>query len=540
MSHPKKPDIAKLNLREAALCVETDCGCLKGKITKFNKGANAAQHGAIRQFLGIPYAAPPVGPLRWRPPMPMPPWDHIRQATHFAMPAPQNPNHLFEIRGPHGEAPENEDCLYLNIHAPLCHAHSRLPVMVWIHGGSFYLGSGCQVLYDGQHLAGSGRAIVVTINYRLGALGFLRLSEFTDIPATGNEGILDQIAALRWIKKNIEAFGGDPNNITLFGESAGAMSIASLFSAHDENKEFFSGRLFHKAIVQSGNPAVYSRVENATAMAERFCEILYTLRNGKPLKQTPTTRELLSAQEILLNDPETERRWGHLPFKPVLDGELITRPPLDAVRSGAGADVVMMVGSNRDEWNLFSAARPESLSLDEQQIRSHLQRFLSKDRIQPLLDHYRRQAESLAENPWPLWSRVWNLLLTDMIFTVPGLRLLQAHQGKRFHYHFAQPLSTQPMLGACHASELGYVFGTHGDPSLQHLYGGETDAHILSDSMRNAWLNFAETGDPGDNWPDFEHGRSRYFGNQEVAAMDTDALQQVWKILDDSNLNGLL
>lgn len=540
MSDTRKRDNNDSKARENTLLIETDCGILKGRITTVNASGVGGTTAQVRQFLGIPYAEPPVGALRWCPPRPPLPWNGVRDATRFAMPAPQNPNLLFEIRGPNSEEPDNEDCLYLNIHAPVYPEHSRLPVMVWVHGGSFYLGSGCQPLYDGQHLAGSGRAIVVTINYRLGALGFLRLKDISDIPATGNEGILDQIAALRWVQKNIAAFGGDPDNITLFGESAGAMSIAGLFAALDENSEPLAGRLFHKAIVQSGNPGVYSHREKASAMADKFCEILSSLREGAPLSRPPTTRELLKAQEILLNDPETNQHWGHLPFKPVLDSELITRPPIDAIRNGAGSSVAIMVGSNRDEWNLFSAARPETLTLDEQQIRHHLRRLLPDNWIQPLLDHYRQQAESLTESPWPLWSRAWNLMLTDMTFTVPGLRLLQAHTGKRFHYHFAHPLSAQPMLGACHASELGYVFGTHGDPSLQHLYGGEQEPHSLSESMRNAWLNFAESGNPGGDWPGFDQGHSRYFGNPDTNPVDTRALQQVWEILDDRNLRGFL
>lgn len=540
MPPSRMPKAADSTSHQDAPLIETGNGVLEGRITRVSSSGSGATAGAVKQFLGIPYAEPPIGPLRWLPPQAPSSWKGIRQATRFGMPAPQNSNHLFEVRGPEGVEPKNEDCLYLNIHAPRYPVHSKLPVMVWIHGGSFYLGSGCQALYDGQYLAGSGRAIVVTLNYRLGALGFLRLKELSDIPATGNEGILDQIAALRWVHKNISAFGGDPGNITLFGESAGAMCIASLFAAQEGDGESLGGKLFHKAIVQSGNPGVYSQPDMASAMAEKFCEILTDLRNGKPFDHSPTTVELLKAQELLLNDPETDLRWGHLPFKPVLDGELITRTPLDAMRSGAGASVAMLAGSNSDEWNLFSAARPETLTLDDQQIRSHLQPLLQDGLIQPLLEHYRQRAESLADNPWPLWSRIWNMMLTDMTFTVPGLRLLQAHQGKRFHYHFAQPLRAQPMLGACHAAELGYVFGTHGDPALQHLYGGEMEPHILSESMRNAWLSFAECGDPGDDWPDFAQGHSRCFGDRDKKQIDTRGLQQVWQILDNSKLRGFL
>ncbi|WP_236250650.1 carboxylesterase/lipase family protein [Microbulbifer sp. ALW1] len=518
------------------MLVEAPCGAVAGKLD---------DQGTVRQFLGIPYATPPTGELRWHPPQPIAPWTGIYQATRFGMPAPQNPSPLFEIRGPDGEMPENEDCLYLNIYTPTFYkpaadAQAALPVMVWIHGGSFYMGSGCQALYDGRYLAASGRAIVVTLNYRLGALGFLRLKDICDIPATGNEGLQDQITALHWVQENIAAFGGDPENVTLFGESAGAMSIASLFGARDDSGSSLAGQLFHKAIVQSGNPSVFHSKTKAAQLAEKFCERLEILRNGKSLQQMPSTEEILQTQAALVNDPATDQHWGQLPFKPVLDGALIKHRPVEALRRGIGNKVAMMVGSNCDEWNLFSAARPESYTINDQQIRGQLGRLLPDHIVSSLLEHYRLRAEAIPDNPWPMWSRAWNLMLTDMVFTVPGLRLLRAHSGKRFHYHFAQPLSAQPLLGACHASELGYVFGTHSDQSLQHLYGGETEPHLLSESMRNAWLSFAESGSPGDDWPGFEQGHSRYFGSQENRTLDADALHALWEILDDKQLRGFL
>ena len=518
-------------LPDTSPIVPAPCGAVMGRLD---------ETGVVKQFLGIPYARPPVAELRWHPPQYHPVWKGVRDATRYGMPAPQNPSPLFEIKGPNGEDPESEDCLYLNIYASVRPVSKALPVMVWIHGGSFYLGSGCQALYNGRYLAETGRAIVVTLNYRLGVFGFLRLCDHLDVPASGNEGLEDQIAALRWVQKNIAAFGGDPDNITLFGESAGAMSIASLFSAYTEDKRPLCGNQFHKVIVQSGNPGVFHSREKATQLADKFCELLEEVRGGKQLKQPPSTLELLQAQEALLNEPAADIHWGHLPFKPVLDGQLLQQPPMEALRNGAGANVAMMVGSNRDEWNLFSAARPETLALDDHQIRDHLKHVLPEPFIGALLEHYRARAESQPDNPWPLWSRTWNLMLTDMVFTVPGLRLLQAHGGQRFHYHFSQPLNAQPLLGACHAAELGYVFGTHGDSSLQHFYGSEAEPHLLSESMRNAWLNFAESGNPGDDWPDFEQGHSRCFGDSQNQPLDLDALNTLWNAMEDSRMHGFL
>ena len=511
------------------LQIEAPCGAVQGKFD---------DQRLVKQFLGIPYAMPPLGEYRWLPPQALAPWAGIHDATRFGMPAAQNPSPLFEIRGPAGERPDSEDCLYLNIYTPAKPMRDKLPVMVWIHGGSFYMGSGSQALYDGRYLAASGRAIVVTLNYRLGAFGFLRLCDLCNIPATGNEGLMDQLAALHWVRENIAAFGGAPENITLFGESAGAMSIASLISACPQQGQPLCGQLFHKAIVQSGNPGVFHQTDNANVLAENFVDSLASCGAG-PIAGA-STQQILAAQAALVDNPQTDARWGHLPFKPVQDGQFLQRSTADALKSPAAASVAMMVGSNSDEWNLFSAARPETYTLDDQQIRGHLQSVIPDPIISSLLDHYRARAETMPENPWPIWSRTWNLMLTDMVFTVPGLRLLNAHQGKRYHYHFTHPLSAQPLLGACHAAELGFVFGTHNAEDLAHFYGGESEPHLLSESMRSAWLNFAESGDPGHDWPDYTSGHSRQFGAQGERALDPAAVQTLWQDLDDQQLRGFL
>lgn len=487
----------------------------------------------VQCFLGIPYTQPPQGELRWQPPRALAPWHSPLRAFTFGMPAAQPPSPLFKVEGPNGEAPEGEDCLTLNIYSPPAAAESdQLPVMLWIHGGSFYMGAGSQEIYSGRHLAASGRAIVVTFNYRLGALGFLRLADISDIPASGNEALLDQVAALEWVRENIAAFGGDPDNITLFGESAGAMCIAALLAAPR------CRGLFRRAIVQSGNPCAMQTPERANHLAEAF--LGYLEKSGEPPLRA-SVQSLLRAQQGILSDPRMEQSWGQLPFKPVLDGELLTTEPMIALQGGGGADVSLMLGNNLDEWNLFSATDAGSMMLDDAQIRSRLEWLLPRNVLDPILAHYYQRARSMTDNPWPEWSRAWNLMLTDMVFTLPGIRLLKAHGGRRYHYQFAQPLAAQPLLGACHAVELGYVFGTHGEETLQSLYGGETAAHSLSESMREAWLNFAECGDPGDGWPAFSEGHSRRFGQHpEERPFDAEALSQLWQHVPDDILKRYL
>lgn len=512
------------NSRKSRALVDTPVGPIAGTID-IRKG--------VRRFLGIPYARPAVGELRWQPPQQLPAWQVPFNAINFGMPAAQNPSSLMEVCGPNGEPPESEDCLYLNIYAPPHGGERKLPVMLWVHGGGFSIGSGCQEIYNGCHLAASGRAIVVTFNYRLGALGFLRLRDFCDIPASGNEGLLDQIAALEWVRKNISAFGGDPDNITLFGESAGAMSIAAMLAAPR------SRGLFRRAIMQSGHPGAMHSIERANDLAQAF--VTHLQRAGHSSPESASTRALLQAQQAVMTDPRMEKCWGQLPFKPVLDGELLQTSAVETLRSGGTPEVSLLLGSNLDEWNLFSAADPQIFTLDDAQIRARLEWLLPGRLLDPLLRYYHELATSIDDNPWPEWSRTWNLLLTDMVFTLPGLRLLQAHRGEQFHYHFAQPLAAQPLLGACHAVELGYVFGTHGAMALQPLYGGESDPHRLSNTMREAWLNFAECGDPGTDWPRFNRGHSRRFGDHPTARpFDTAELAGVWQDVPDDLLNGYL
>ncbi|MFA0812479.1 carboxylesterase/lipase family protein [Microbulbifer epialgicus] len=486
------------------------------------------------KFLGIPYARPPTGRLRWLPPQDLSAWKTPFHAEKFGMPAAQNPSNLMEVRGQNGEPPEREECLHLNIFSPAIKPGKKLPVMFWIHGGSFYMGSGCQTIYNGRYLASSGRAIVVTFNYRLGALGFLRLKDISDIPSTGNEGLLDQIAALKWVKYNISEFGGDPNNITIFGESAGAMSIVTLLEISE-----FRG-LYSRAIAQSGHPGAVHTVGRANLMAEAFIKHLEIISNGAA-PQECSTNMLLKAQKAILDNPDMTKNWGQLPFKPVYDSELLNCNTDHIIETKKNTGTSLLLGNNLEEWNLFSAANPDTYNLDHKKICQQLEWLIPERTLYPIIEYYHRQAISITDSPWPEWSRTWNLLLTDLVFTLPGLRHLKAYEGKSFHYHFTQPLAAQPLLGACHAAELAYIFGTHREESLQTLYGGETDAHILCATMQEAWLSYAESGNPGNDWPLFTGMQSKRFGNHPRArGFNAAELLSVWQDIPDETLNKYL
>ncbi len=259
------------------------------------------EHRGVLRFSGIPYAAPPVGPRRYLPPEPHDGWSGVLDATAYGAICPQPPMMLAQLLGEEPE-PEHEDCLFLNVFTPACDDAAR-PVMVWIHGGGFMMGSGSSAMYDGAHLVRRGDVVVVTINYRLGALGFLHTDDLGHGEGTANAGIADQIQALRWVRDNIAAFGGDPANVTIFGESAGAMSVGTLLGTPAAQG------LFHRAILQSGAAHNVSTLTHAGEVREA---LLARLGGGgvERLRSAPLA-ELMTAAVRLLHGGVRPRRRAH-------------------------------------------------------------------------------------------------------------------------------------------------------------------------------------------------------------------------------------
>ncbi|HEY1962636.1 MAG TPA: carboxylesterase family protein, partial [Rhizomicrobium sp.] len=382
------------------LSLEAPCGRLLGLRT-----------GDILAFKGIPYGMPPVGPLRWRMPEPVEPWAGVRDATQFGPICPQAPTQIEALLGGNlGE--QSEDCLNLNVWTPGCDDAKR-PVMVWIHGGAFIIGAGSQGIYNGRHLA-TRDCVVVTINYRLGAFGFLNLADATEgrLPGTGVEGIADQILALHWVKQNIAAFGGDPDNITIFGESAGGMSVAALLSSPAAQG------LFHKAIAQSGAAHIGHAREHSAAVARAFvAELGATDAEASAVAELSYGR-LVSAQIALLaeaRDGSDSRKLGRVAFQPTIDGTVLAGRPIDAIRFGAARGIPLLAGTTKDEWRLFSAASPSvrlmSRSAFEQRVRK-----LAGDDADAMLAAY---------SEGTTFDR-FNAMMTDRVFTVPAIRMLEA------------------------------------------------------------------------------------------------------------------
>jgi len=455
--------------RSALLVTLTD-GQIRGK-----------QTAGTDEYLGLPYAAPPVGQLRWRPPQPPAHWHGIRAATQFAPHCPQ-PVGVF------GRPSTSENCLYLNVFAPAGHRASGLPVMVWIHGGGFVGGESDD--YDPSGLVADG-VIVVTINYRLGALGFLAHPALADHPGgpTGDYGLMDQQAALRWVRDNIGAFGGNPHNVTLFGESAGGQSVLlQLISpgAHG---------LFAKAIAESGGYALNPLpLASAEAAGRAFAA------KAGCASQTAQCLRSLPVATILADQDQSGASAD-------IDGLVLTEQLKAALTSADFSHVPVIDGSNHDEWRLFVAlatfeGHPVTAANYQPMIASTLhvsRRIAALIAIKYPLGAYRSPALALSA------------LGTDAIFACPTLLLDQAmaRYVPTYAYEFNDVNAPSPYpspgfpYGATHASELQYLFGL---PAASH---GRLTApqQMLAATMRQEWTSFAKSGVPSaagaPAWPRF-------------------------------------
>ncbi len=382
--------------------------------------------GDLWSFSGIPYARAPVGALRWRPPLPPDAWDEVRDASTFGPIAPQSaalPG-ITSPADPEASEPHSEDCLSLNVwtpqlpETPSSQPGRGRPVMVFIHGGGFTSGSGSVFLYRGGNLVRNGDAVVVTINYRLGALGFLGHRDLADPDGlVGNWGIHDQLAALMWVRDNIAAFGGDPTNVTIFGESAGAFSVATLLGTPGAKG------LFRRAIVQSGGVHVHS-VDDAERSAERMAAVLGIAScDRESLERIPAVELVAATEEIGRRRPDPGMM--PLPFLPVVDGVFLPEHPLAAVANGRATGVDLLIGTNRDELTLFGLGNPALMALDEQGTERWVANAVPDMSADEVIDAYRAARRARAE---PVEAQdIWVAVGTDIVFRWPSLQLAAAH-----------------------------------------------------------------------------------------------------------------
>lgn len=466
---------------------ETPSGPVKGQ-----------RRDGVLMFRGIPYALAPVGERRFTPPIPLDelpagaggePFD----ASRLPSSAPQN-SFLGGVELPGLTVREtDEDCLYLNVWTPGLDG-GRRPVMVWIHGGGFTTGSGSLPVYKAQRLAHEHGVVAVTINYRLGVLGFLHLGlAFGDrYPHCTNLGLRDQIAALQWVKRNIAAFGGDPENVTVFGESAGAMSIGTLMgiSAADGG--------YQRAILQSGAAHFVAEPDAASRLCHAVLERLGMGGADLDRLRSLEVDEILKAQ-LSLETPgaeELEEGGAFLPFLPARDGELLTSAPLDRVGSGEAPPTPVIVGSNLEEFRLFATRDPSMGSLTREKVIRRMRIFLRSDpgAADTVYDAYEKAAERRGGSTDP--NDLWLSIAADGIFRIPAIRLAEAClRAGRPAYVYIFGWKT-PLLGAAHGVDVPFVFGNLGGKTAEPFIGTIEAAERLSQTMREAWTSFAREGEP--------------------------------------------
>ncbi|QDG53850.1 carboxylesterase family protein [Persicimonas caeni] len=474
-----------------------DAGLPEGVVMTEEGPVQGDEFAGVTSFFGVPYAKPPVGELRWKAPRPPEPRSETLQADSFgpACPQPRDNANLQE---------QSEDCLKLNVWAPGLGDAEPKPVMVWLHGGGFVGGSSRQTgnsgrpLFDGEDLARNG-VVVVTLDYRLGALGFLAHESFIGddptYPAAGNYGLLDQIRALEWLQANIAQFGGDPDNITLFGQSAGAASICTLMTLPQAEG------LFDRAIMQSGYcPGWLRKLDERQVRQEAATEQGARLAQAVGCADSADVAQCLRSkpaedlvQAFVLPEDSTERPEG---FSPILDGHLIQQSPRQVVEQGGAHSIPLVIGVNSDEGSFYGF---QDRNMTDEEYETRLAELF------PTLDHViiREYPSNDYLEPWRALADVWG----DAIIVCPSRRLARQHRAAGndvFTYYFTHvdSVGSQYSLGAYHTAELPYVFGELSGPN------GKDDDVRLSRVMQSWWTSFAIDGSPGTvdelQWPIYE------------------------------------
>jgi para-nitrobenzyl esterase len=439
----------------------------------------------VTVFRGVPYAAPPVGNLRWRPPQPVPAWTGIRQANKFGNICMQNalkPGSFYQVEFYASPEPMSEDCLYLNLWTGASAASEKRPVMVWLHGGGFVEGSGSLPSFDGEGLARKG-VVLVTLNYRLGVFGFLahpELSRESPFHASGNYGMLDQLEALKWVKANIARFGGDPDNVTIFGQSAGASSVLNLCASP------LAAGYFRHAIVQSGGFMAGGDLSTAEANGSRFAQ-----RVGVTTIAELRSKPAAEIQRVAIPPPDGKVA-NVSQFRPDIDGHFLATSPREVFRAEQENTHSLLVGSNANEGTPFIP-----VELTEKQFRSQIETRYGV-----------RSEEYFKLYPVHSDAQAWEAATTALRDYMAGtaLEVAQLDKGhKTYLYYFDRrpPGHDSDHYGAFHSAELVYVFNNLASVSRPWT---KTD-HSLADTMSSYWVNFAKTGDPNGaglpNWPAF-------------------------------------
>jgi para-nitrobenzyl esterase len=470
----------------------------------------------VAVFRGIPFAEPPVGALRFAAPRPAAAWDGVRQAVSYGPPPPQAG--FFGADGLALDA--TGDWLTVNVWSAEPGSGAGLPVLVWIQGGAFAIGRSSNPGYDGGRLARDGAVVVVTFNYRVGTEGFAHLEG-----APANRGLLDQVAALRWVRDNIRAFGGDPDRVTVFGQSAGAGSVAALLAMP------CATGLFRRAVAQSVPGALFTP-ELAADIAATFAAELGLRPTAADLSTVAPAELSAAGDAVIARIGRYADRWGRpahrtIPFAPVVDGDVLPTTPWRALADGAGRDVDLIVGHTRDEQRLFSWIEGVLGQVSDERAATAL------DLFSPDPDGPRRYRDTF---PHAGPEELFDLVLSDWLFRMPSLHLAEAQvqAGGRAHlFELTWPAPAMDgALGACHGLDVPLVFGNLDKGQTAMLIGTDPapDAAKLSTRMRTAWAAFAADGNPG--WPAYDTRQrlTQLFDTQpEVTGYPEEASRLIWQ-----------
>lgn len=447
--------------------------------------------GTVRSWKGLRYAAAPRGPLRWRAPQPPEPWTDVADATRFG-PIPVQ-THSPAIRLPE-DAVQSEDCLTLNVWAAeSVSTDAPRPVMVWVHGGAYMFGATSQPMYDGRSLAASGEIVLVSVGYRVGALGFADLSRLATADETfeTNLALRDILFALAWVRDNIAGFGGDPDSVTLFGESAGGGIVTTLMTSPAARG------LFHRAIAESSPATSVYGQDRAERIAHEFLQALAVdPADIATLRSLPADRLAAAAMTVYAETPRDEP--GTLAFTPVVDGDLVPEHPVDVFARGGAMPVPLMIGTNRDETSLFTMMKSPLMPVSREAIQE-MSADLRADR--PDLD-IPSDAEILSAYAGLRVKRQGPAISRDLGFRMPTLWVAQGHAAvaPTFLYRFdwATPMLKLLGIGATHGTELPYLWGNlhGGKKDITFRLGGLRTGQALSSRLQHRWIGFASDTAP--------------------------------------------
>ncbi|MFC0844375.1 carboxylesterase/lipase family protein [Streptomyces noboritoensis] len=475
------------------------------------------REAGVGVFRGIPYAEAPVGALRFAAPRAVRGWDGVRAAVAYGPPPPQGGHFGMDALA---RDAVGDDWLTVNVWSPEPGPGAGLPVMVWIQGGAYVIGMSGLPEYDGGRLAREGGVVVVTFNYRVGLEGF---GQFEGVPA--NRGLLDQVAALEWVRDNIRAFGGDPDRVTVFGQSAGGGSVAALLAMPR------AAGLFGRAVAQSVQGTFFSP-ELAADIATACAAELGLRPTVADLSTVAPVRFSAASDAVGAKMAQWADRWGRpaqrsIPFSPVVDGDTLPVTPWQALADGAGRDVELLVGHTRNEQRLFTALAGLLGEVTQEQAAAALDVFApGEGGPRGYLDGF----------PTATPDDLYELVQSDYLFRMPSLHLAEAQTaaGGRAHvYELTWPAPGMGgALGACHGLDVPLVFGNldRGQPAMLIGEGPPPEAEELSARMRAAWTAFATQGDPG--WPayDAEQRLVRLFDTRPtVTAYPEETSRRIWQ-----------